>query len=103
MTAETQFYGFHIEQDLVAVIELDILKQSIHIQSLVVHPEYFRQGIAGKLIQFVFDNFKTNRLTVETGVDNLPAVRLYKNYGFEEIKQYDTNHGIRKVRFEKAH
>ena len=101
INAETDFYGFVIKNDLAAVIELDIKQESIHIQSLVVDPEYFRRGIAGKLLGFILDNFTTKLFTVETGLDNMPAVRLYKKYGFIETEQYDTNHGIRKIRFEK--
>ena len=99
--ADTCFYGYKIKHILAAVIELDSKDQSIHIQSLVVDPQYFRQGIAGKLLDFVFENFTAKLFTIETGVDNIPAVKLYKKYGFVETKQYDTNHGIRKIRFEK--
>jgi ribosomal protein S18 acetylase RimI-like enzyme len=41
-----------------------------------------------------------NRMTVETGLDNKPAIALYESFGFKEVKQYDTDHGIRKIRFE---
>ena len=99
--SDTLFLGYTKGQDLAAVIELDIDKQSIHIQSLVVDPQFFRLGIAGKLIDFVFNNFETKYFTVETGLDNLPAISLYKKYGFVESKQYDTNHGIRKIRLMK--
>ena len=101
--SETLFLGYEKDQKLAAVIELDIQKKSIHIQSLVVDPQFFRHGIAGKLIDFVFENYNTRLFTVETGLENLPAVMLYKKYGFVETMQYDTNHGIRKVRFEKSH
>jgi len=100
--SDTQFYGCYSGQELAAVIELDINEESIHIQSLVVDPAFFRLGIAGKLIEFVFNNFETRYFTVETGVDNMPAVKLYEKYGFAEIKQYDTDHGIRKIRLEKC-
>ncbi|MEJ2584117.1 MAG: hypothetical protein P8Z38_03455 [Robiginitalea sp.] len=38
---------------------------------------------------------------METGLDNGPATALYRKFGFREILQYDTDHGVRKVRFEK--
>ena len=38
---------------------------------------------------------------VETGFDNEPASLLYKSLGFKEVKQWDTEIGIRKIRFEK--
>ena len=72
-----------------------------HIQSLVVYPKYFRNGIGRKLVQFILDNYKAKIFTVETGINNHPAIKLYKNLGFQEQEQWDTNHGVRKVRFEK--
>jgi ribosomal protein S18 acetylase RimI-like enzyme len=71
---------------------------------LVVHPKYFRRGIASELITFIFKLFIGNKITVETGLANIPAIALYKRFGFKEIDQYDTDHGIRKIRLaiEKA-
>lgn len=45
--------------------------------------------------------YKLIIFTVETGIDNQPAIKLYESFGFQELEQWDTNHGIRKVRFEK--
>ena len=71
---------------------------------MVVHPTYFRQGIGSELLTFIFELFVGNTITVETGLANIPAIALYKNFGFKEVDQYDTDHGIRKVRLaiEKA-
>ncbi|MFK8011382.1 MAG: GNAT family N-acetyltransferase [Marinicellaceae bacterium] len=99
--SETQFFGYLKDHNLAAVIEIDQMNQSVHIQSLVVDPKYFRLGIAKALMEFVLNNFITKKMTVETGLDNFPAVNLYKKMGFHETKQYDTNHGIRKIRLEK--
>jgi len=40
--------------------------------------------------------------TVETGLKNVPAIRLYKKLGFEEVEQWDLPIGIRKVKFRKT-
>ena len=66
-----------------------------------MHPNYFRQGIAGVLMKFVLKTFKSNLLVVETGLENGPATNLYEKLGFIEVHQWDRNHGIRKIRFEK--
>ena len=52
-------------------------------------------------MEFVLNTYKSIIFTVETGVDNHPAIKLYISLGFEEQNQWDTNHGVRKVRFKK--
>lgn len=101
LTCEADFYGFSIEGVIAAVIEIKTDMKAIHIQSLVVDPYYFRRGIANKLMQFVLEKYKAHLFTVETGVLNIPAIQLYTKLGFVETQQWDTDHGVRKVRFEK--
>lgn len=98
--SDNAFYGCWKNEILTAVIEVKHAVKSTHIQSLVVRPEFFRQGIGRKLVQFVLDSYETKTFTVETGVANDPAIRLYKHFGFIESKQWDTYHGVRKVAFE---
>lgn len=95
------FFGYMKNKELAGVIEIDRNNNSTHIQSLVVSPKFFRQGIARKLIQFVFNSFDSKLFTVETGVDNGPAIKLYRKFDFSEVKQWDTEFGIRKIRFER--
>ena len=95
------FLGYWKDEALAGVVEVAQDETATHIQSLVVHPDFFRQGIARKLMRSVFDSFPSELFTVETGVDNGPACQLYKKLGFVEVKQWDTDHGVRKVRFEK--
>ena len=99
--SNTTFYGYSKDGELAGVVEVDANNNYILIRSLVIHPIFFRQGIAGKLIEFVFDTFDSNLFVVETGLANGPATALYKKFGFIEVHQWDTDHGIRKVKFEK--
>ncbi|MGB0896139.1 MAG: GNAT family N-acetyltransferase [Flavobacteriaceae bacterium] len=101
LTSLNSFYGYYINDVLVAVTEIKPHDSSTHIQSLVVHPEYFKQGIAQKLISFVFDSYNSKLFTVETGKDNFPACQLYQKVGFLKTKTWLTEHDIMKVRFEK--
>lgn len=98
----TAFYGFYKANKIVAVIEIMAEANSTHIQSLVVDPDYFRQGIGKQLMDFVMIRYTTAIFTVETGVDNAPACGLYKSLGFVEVKQWDTSFGVRKIRFQKS-
>lgn len=101
MRSETEFYCFRKDGRMVAVMEIRDNHHSIHIQSLVVDPEYFRQGIARQLIDFVFNTYNTPLFTVETGAENKPAVSLYVRSGFRILDYYDTDFGIQKIRLEK--
>lgn len=100
MESDTSFFGYWQNEILAAVIEIEPFPSVFHICSLVVDPQYFRQGIAKNLINFTFKLLAGNRITVETGLANRPAIALYESFGFKEVKQYETDHGIRKIRFE---
>ena len=99
--SDSEFYAYYLIENIAGVIEIENDEDLTHIQSLVVYPKYFRNGIGRKLVQFILDTYKSKVFTVETGIDNHPAIKLYKSFEFQEQKQWDTNHGVRKVRFEK--
>ena len=67
--SKNDFFGFYEHNNIVAVIEMKREQLSMHIQSLVVDPKYFRLGIASKLIRFVLNQYESNQFTVETGRD----------------------------------
>jgi len=101
LNSHSEFYAYYLIKNIVGVIEIERSEDLTHIRSLVVSPKYFRTGIGSKLVQFILDTFKSRIFTVETGLNNHPAIKLYKRFGFQEQDQWDTNHGVRKVRFEK--
>jgi len=101
LSSSNTFYGYLTDEELVAVAEIDDTNKAIHIQSLVVDPAFFRQGIASKLVEFVLNSYDSKLFTVETGLENKPAIALYKKFNFKEVKQWDTDHGVRKIRFER--
>ena len=98
--SENVFYGYQTENVLQAAIEIKQLENAMHIQSLVVHPDYFRKGIASELLRYVLKEFKTELFTVETGLANAPATQLYQSFGFLKTREWETDHGIRKIAFE---
>ncbi len=100
LESNTIFFGVLKNDEFAGVIEISEYHSHTHINSLVVEPKFFRQGIASKLMQFVIHKFDSKRFTVETGVLNTPACQLYKNFNFKEVMQWDTDHGVRKIQFE---
>ncbi|WP_298418389.1 GNAT family N-acetyltransferase [uncultured Kordia sp.] len=101
INSDTLFFGYLKNNELAGVIEINHTTKYTYINSLVVAPKFFRQGIAKRLMEFVFDTFDSNLFMVETGLKNKPATELYKKFGFKEVKQWDTDHGVRKVKFER--
>lgn len=99
--SKNEFYGLFMGNELAGVIEVRQIPDATHVQSLVVDPFFFRKGVALKLMLFVLEKCKTPSFMVETGVDNIPAIQLYKKLGFIQTLKWNTNHGIQKVRFEK--
>jgi len=95
----TTFFGYHIKDEIVGIIEVSSKEKRTHINSLVVSPRFFRQGIGRNLIDYILQNFSSKIFTVETGLENIPASKLYTSFHFKEVKQWDTDHGVRKIRF----
>ena len=96
-SSETLFYGLIEKGCLAGVIEITLKDKHLEIDSLTVDPEYFKKGIAGKLISYVFDLFEFEAAIVETAVANEPAIKLYKKHGFVEFKRWTPSHGIQKL------
>jgi len=95
--SQTQFYGYSANNCLAAVIEIVIENNHLEINSLTVDPDYFRKGIADKLINYIFEIIDFSKASVETAVVNIPAINLYKKHGFVEFNQWTPSHGIEKI------
>lgn len=93
----TDFYGFTENKCLAAIIEIEIEESRLDIHSLTVDPQYFRKGIADKLINYVLEMGGFTSAIVETAVVNKPAINLYKKHGFVEFKRWTPSHGIEKL------
>lgn len=102
MDSKTSFYGFYEETELAGVIEVEFKEDLTEINSLVVHPKFFRRSIASQLLEYIINVPDTDIFIVETGVDNTPAIEMYKKMGFNEVDKWHTDFGIRKVLFVKV-
>ena len=101
INSSSEFYAYYESNDITGVVEIKNEQDLTHIQSLVVYPKYFRKGIGRELVQFILDKYMSKIFTVETGLDNYPAIKLYTSLDFIQQDQWDTNHGVRKVRLKK--
>lgn len=101
LNSNTRFYGLCVENEIAGIVEVRSELGITEIDSLVVHPSFFRQGVGRQLMQFVLTAYNSDSFIVETGYLNEPATKLYKQLGFKEEAQWETDFGIRKVRFVK--
>lgn len=59
-----------------------------YIDNVAVFPAYRRQGIAGALLDALEDYARAHGasfLTLEVRVSNMPAIRLYRGKGYQEV------------------
>ena len=76
IVCDNDFFGYFKNEVLTGVVEIKYHNSFTHIQSLVVHPDFFRQGIAQELMTFVLKLYESKPFMVETGAKNKPASDL---------------------------
>ena len=63
-----------------------------YIAMLAVEEEYRKRGLGRKMVELLMDTFKksyrVNEISIETEVDNFPALGLYESLGFIRTKMY---------------
>ncbi|MFZ4657808.1 MAG: GNAT family N-acetyltransferase [Caldilineaceae bacterium] len=97
------FLGYSLDDRLVGALSFGLMPALLDIGRLIVHPHYFRRGIAGQLLQAV-ENYTNDpiRITVSTAEKNLPAVRLYQKHGYHLTERTVLPDGLVLVRFFKS-
>ena len=71
-------------------------KSYCYISSLTVHPFFRKKGIGRSLMNQIVEQAKNEKFEkVELAVlaESLPAIRLYKSFGFCEIDRYEGEEG----------
>jgi ribosomal protein S18 acetylase RimI-like enzyme len=95
--SKSEFLGEWIEADLASVAEFSQNGDDLSIDSLVVHPRYFRRGLASGLLRSLLTRQDWQSAAVETAAANGPALALYEKFGFTESRRWHTSDGIEKV------
>jgi len=96
-SSDSQFLGDWIGVDLASVVEFSQSGDNLSIDSLVVHPQFFRRGLASQLLQSLLARERWESAKVETAAANSPALDLYEKFGFTESSRWLTADGIEKV------
>lgn len=94
MRSDEIFYGYLIEDSLAGLISYKIDNNIMDIYRVAIQPDFFRRGIARKLLQFIEDSNEVEKIIVATGALNKPAISLYESFGFEKNDCFETPEGI---------
>ncbi|MCS7461383.1 GNAT family N-acetyltransferase [Paenibacillus doosanensis] len=82
-----QFFGYFIEEQLAGAVSVKQSAKELIICRMMVHPSFFRRGIAGELLRFAEGCAVPGLpIKVSTGTKNDPAIRLYRKYGYESCQ-----------------
>lgn len=96
------FLGYFIDDLLVGMLSYALLGDTLDIGRLVVHPDYFRRGIARALVQHLERRFSNvERIVVSTGAENTPACAFYDSLGYTHIGNIILPEGVHIAQYEK--
>jgi 8-oxo-dGTP pyrophosphatase MutT (NUDIX family)/GNAT superfamily N-acetyltransferase len=94
------FVGCYIEGRLAGAVSFKKEGEVIDIHRMMVHPDFFRRGIANKLISQL-EQIGYSEMIVSTGAANTPAVKLYEKLGFERRHDSVVGGGLVIAHFKK--
>lgn len=103
LLSKADIISLHLNEKLVGVLAIylnDFINKVAFISSVCILKEYRGLGFSKILLEKAFDISKEKKflkIKLEVGKNNLPAITLYKNFGFKEsenlsetiIMQYD--------------
>lgn len=97
------FLGYFEDEEVVGAISYTVENGELTICRMMIHPDHFRKGIAGKLLDALEEKAALSQLIkVSTGKDNEPAKNLYLKNGFNWIKDIEVVPGLYISLFEKV-
>lgn len=87
-TLTREYYGFLIDNKIIAYIGLDIVFENCDIIRVAVHKNFQNKGIAKKLLIYIFEILKQRdvvKIMLEVSSINEYAIKLYESVGFNKI------------------
>jgi ribosomal protein S18 acetylase RimI-like enzyme len=96
------FLGYFEKKELAGALSYTIDEKELTICRMIVHPHYFRKGIAQKLLHELEEtNKECALLKVSTGKENTPATRLYLKNGYQLVGELEVAPNFFISNFEK--
>lgn len=76
------------EKKILGFASYSILYERAELNYILVVPEYQNKGIASLLMNYMIDDLKKQKvenITLEVNENNLRAIKIYRNYGFQNV------------------
>lgn len=100
--AGEQFLVFQKEGQILGAVAYVCANETLEICRLIVSPDHFRQGIAGRLLAAVEQvEVAVKRIIVSTAENNLPAIALYQKHGYTVAERTILPDGLALVGLQK--
>jgi GNAT superfamily N-acetyltransferase len=97
-----QFLGAYEGERLVGAVSWKRHGSIVDVHRLVVHPDRFRRGIAGLLLDALEEHERdAERSIVATGAANAPARSFYERRGFTPVEEHLAPGAITIITYEK--
>ena len=77
---------FESNNNIVAFLQYLVNYETIDIINIAVLPEYRREKIATKLINYISSNNNINQILLEVRESNEVAIKFYENLGFKQLR-----------------
>lgn len=92
--SEEEFLGYYQDGEWIGALSWSLKDVKLMIHRLMVHPDYFRRGIASALLSEVLTQESHEIAEVYVSENNDPAMQLYRKFSFIPLKRYTVSAGI---------
>jgi predicted GNAT family acetyltransferase len=80
MNSPEKYLAFYEGDKIAGVLTYEKNEDTLTICKMMIHPNHFKKGIAGKLLNYIFKiDTMVSKIKVSTGAKNTPAINLIKN------------------------
>jgi GNAT superfamily N-acetyltransferase len=83
------FFGWEVDGQLVGIMGMEPVKDVTLIRHAYVLPQWQRQGIGSKLLNYLMGKVTTSHLLVGTWADAHWAIAFYQKHGFNLLPDKD--------------
>ena len=88
-----KIFVYEEDNTIKGFIELEAHFELVEIINIAVEESFQKQGVASKLLDYVIENFKCERILLEVKENNEKALNFYKKHNFIEINRREKYYG----------